>query len=250
MTKKTLYHCSTCRSWNGTDEICRLCGKPCDKKDVPNKRGGLYYIGEVDKPLISVTSILSALSKPQLMPWAARVAATYAFKNPGASLDEAVSQIYKSRDKAGSEGTQAHKCLEYIEAGGTHEFMNPPSKVDQYVMAYYKWKDAFPHKFMPIEHTVYSKKYGYAGTLDAIVEDSSGKTWLIDFKTSNGIYNEMGLQLVAYKTAVEEMGLCKVDHMGILQLVDDGTFNFKEMNEPLKTFLALKLAYEWQNKLN
>ena len=68
-----------------------------------------------------------------------------------------------------------------------------------------------------IEQQVICPELGFAGTLDRIgVID--GKKYLLDIKTSNGIYNSYWLQLAAYRQAAHvNMGV-DVDGVAILWL--------------------------------
>ena len=58
-------------------------------------------------------------------------------------------------------------------------------------------------KFFESEKKVYSRKHGYTGTLDAegIIDN---QLCIIDFKTSNGIYDEYRFQVAAYLEARKE----------------------------------------------
>ena len=52
-----------------------------------------------------------------------------------------------------------------------------------------------------VESAVYSVTHGYAGTLDLIATLRDGKRWLLDLKTSKGVYGDMALQQAAYRFA-------------------------------------------------
>jgi hypothetical protein len=70
------------------------------------------------------------------------------------------------------------------------------------------------------EVRVVSELYGYAGRFDAIAT-VNGHKYLIDFKTSSGIYDEMKWQLCAYRQAYNEMleeGQERIENMAILHL--------------------------------
>ncbi len=64
---------------------------------------------------------------------------------------------------------------------------------------------------------MYSDKYGYAGTMDAVME-IEGKTYIVDFKTSKDIFDDYLLQAAAYKMAYEEMTETKLHGFLILAL--------------------------------
>ena len=66
------------------------------------------------------------------------------------------------------------------------------------------WQDLPKLRVLATEGKVWSEKYKYQGTLDCI-GFLGKKLVIIDWKTSNAIYADMGLQLVAYAKAYEEM---------------------------------------------
>lgn len=53
--------------------------------------------------------------------------------------------------------------------------------------------------------SVYSRTYGYAGSLDCVGRTREGGYVVLDFKTSNSVHNSYALQLAAYVTALQEM---------------------------------------------
>ena len=70
----------------------------------------------------------------------------------------------------------------------------------------------------------------------------------MDFKTSNGIYNDVMLQTAAYAHAYEEMGLGKIDGRWELRLEKRTPDEFQaemddkgKVNEVYKSFEALEL---------
>jgi hypothetical protein len=80
------------------------------------------------------------------------------------------------------------------------------------------------------EATVYSREHGYAGTADLIMRMRIGETSkpvIGDFKTSKGIYDEVGLQLCGYSRA---------DFVGL----NDGT-EVPLCDEPIRDGVAIHL---------
>src|SRR3990170_4434209 len=98
--------------------------------------------------------------------------------------------------------------------------------------------------------------HGYAGTLDAIAK-IAGETWLIDYKTSKGVYPETALQLAAYGHA-EFIGrpgdptryaIPPVDQYGVLHLRPEG-YELVPMTVDASTFeafLSAKRLTEWKS---
>ncbi len=48
------------------------------------------------------------------------------------------------------------------------------------------------------EANVFSEKYGFAGTFDAVAVDKSGKYVVLDWKTSNMLNSKYAVQIAAY----------------------------------------------------
>lgn len=140
---------------------------------------------------------------------------------------------------AGSQGTQIHNAVERLLKGGKiklkEEFAVVPGlstkrqmdKRKKMLVGFCHWY----HEYQPtidtnlIEFTVASR-LGFAGTLDLattmcfdqhLKPKTKPQPWIIDFKTSSGIYISHYLQIIAYKQAYFEMTgqLCNV---GILHL--------------------------------
>lgn len=167
----------------------------------------VYKRGE-DRFYPSVTSILQYMPKGKFFEnW---------LKDMGSEADHIVK-------KASKEGTQTHNLIEQLIKGEEVEWM------DQYGNAKYSeqvwrmamrfvefWKQVKPEP-ISVEEFVYSDKLEYAGTADFICK-IDGEVWMIDFKTSNGLYRTYDMQLSSYAKAWEEMGKGKIDRSGILWL--------------------------------
>lgn len=129
--------------------------------------------------------------------------------------EAAVKWIKDSRwtksDQAKARGTDIHTIAEKIALGEKPEVA---PNIVPYVDQYRRWLDAFAPTFLMAEAPVYNLSYGYAGTLDGILE-LSGQRLLFDYKTTphgpdsgkaRHPFPEVALQLVAYANA-EEVGL-------------------------------------------
>ena len=112
---------------------------------------------------------------------------------------------------------------------------------------------AMPHEIEMAERLVYTKDY--AGRFDRVGKTETDR-WLIDFKTSSGLYDETGLQLSAYKNArfmepnPGESGipldLTNVKLLGV-QLGVDGLFSTREYPDNHGVFLSCLEIYRWKN---
>ena len=246
---KKISYCTKCEKWRGTDKECSACKKATLQVDAPRRRGGYYYIPGVRTPLPHVTSILQTIAKPALITWAARIAAESALENPWQSVQEATSSIYRTKGGAAERGKDVHKIIERLIKG---EKVKNTQVTKGYVEAYEKFKKDMPHRVIASEKLVYSIKYKYAGTLDYILKLKSGDLVIADFKTGKYIYDEAGLQLAAYKAALQEMYPDKKnpDRTVVIHLKPDATYTVIEKLAPLTVFLALKRVWEWQEGLN
>lgn len=176
----------------------------------------------VDVP--SCTTITGQLDKSgALTYWAAGAACDYVLEKIGSvGLDDAVlvehlfpiieaarKNFRAVNKKAMDTGSRIHEAVETFFKTGKE----PITKDDQVIsafLAFLECKDA--HKIEPIqlEHTVYG--YDWAGTLD-FYGWFDGKKYVIDWKSSRSIYDEMRYQVAAYRSAAGECEGC-----GILRL--------------------------------
>jgi hypothetical protein len=169
----------------------------------------------------SVTTILGILDKPALVGWAARTAIDYVRENIGQVgtphfWDNAKESWRDLKKSAADHGTEVHALAEEWIKGG-----DPMPTTDEAQTGFEALKatcQSMGLTFLHSEHTVFSNKGGYAGTLDAVAKDASGKLCLIDFKTSSGVYPEMKSQVSMYANAYEEMTGTTIDRQIIIRI--------------------------------
>lgn len=123
---------------------------------------------------------------------------------------EAPSHLYDVTQKAADIGTVVHEMVEASNNGQDH---NEPlmklkesediEKARSGFGAYQKWASMNNLKIIAQEIPLISKEYRFGGTPDAIGE-IDGELCLIDWKTSNGVYQDYLIQLAAYKHLIEE----------------------------------------------
>ena len=160
----------------------------------------------------SVTTILQVLAKPALVNWAANAAADYAIDHwdslasmPPSERRSAISRApNKSRNKAAAKGTQIHDWADKLTAGREVEI---PEAYVETVERFARWWEGSKFEPAAAEAAVFSdfdEVYGtaYAARFDMLATHPSYGLTLIDWKTSNGVYPEHGLQLAAYRDAV------------------------------------------------
>lgn len=222
------------------------------------RSGRLYTHPISQETAVSVTTILNqGIPKPALTGWASKMAATYAvehidelrglIKQGGESRLEALDRIkgapWRNRDNAADRGTAVHDIGEAMGLGDLDpadvDLSDYDDEIRGYVQSLVRWWDAFRPKVEATEVTVWSRQYQYAGTLDLIatidlpeiegIWPGGPARMLADYKTSKGVYGEVGLQLTAYANAEfallddgTEAELPPVDLGGVIHILPDG----------------------------
>lgn len=154
----------------------------------------------------SITACCAMLDKSALKFWAAKVCAEYADTN-WQELSAAPNRFdlirnapWRTADKAADAGNIVHGWIdEFIKTGAVPatELLAASSLTTRRMWAsFMRWVDVYQPEFTDAEFTVWSDKFGYAGTMDWSAK--IGK-WLVlgDTKTGKGTYPEVGLQVSA-----------------------------------------------------
>lgn len=214
-------------------------------------------------PITSVTTILKIVDKSgPLIGWAKRVTAEAALRH-AADLpkwvedfggDGAVGMLTKAtnviRDKAANAGSEIHTFAEAIVRG---QEVAVPEELQPFVSSFLKWRADFEPEFLAAEEMVYSR-HGYAGTLDAIVR-IAGEVWLLDYKTSKGVYEETALQLAAYGAAdfigrpgdPNRYAIPAIDQYGVVHIRPEGAELVPyDVTGAFEAFLAAKRVHDWR----
>lgn len=172
------------------------------------KKRSVYKIN--GKRVPGVTSLTGLLDKPQLMWWAVNKALEVYDERleAGKAYDEGTLNVIRQEAKtahqkrktdAGDYGTDVHALIE--AALGQQEIVM--TEQDKRVMRNFN-KETKGWKWMGAEIVVLNEEHMYGGTADAIALLPDGKPYLIDFKTSKGVYPEHELQLTMYAAATPE----------------------------------------------
>lgn len=170
-----------------------------------------------------------------------------------ALIEEASKQHTIKKEKAADVGIQVHDWVEkFIKAKSKKEWPEIPKdpQVFNGITAFLKWVEEYEVKFISSEKLVYSKKYKYAGIMDAeaIIKR---KLCVIDFKTGKAIYPEMRFQVAAYQAAAEEES--EKEYSGNKWLVrfdkETGEFDPREFAEQDKDFRAFLATLELRRRL-
>jgi hypothetical protein len=175
-----------------------------------------WLLGEKKKRLTGVTTIIGKAydKSTYLIPWAINETIASLLENRSrlieATTETEIKELLAEAKKASSEkrdlaaeiGSAIHGWVESFIKGEAPE-MPEDDRVSEGVNNFIKWLDGSGFKLIDTEKIVYSKKYGFVGTLD-ITGERDGKRYLIDIKTGNAIYPEYRIQTAAYLKAEQE----------------------------------------------
>lgn len=205
-----------------------------------------YYADpEGEKEYSGITSVLGVLAKPQLIPWAARMACDYIREHveyaiPGqdggywaikpSTVEEARTAHTKKKEAAGTHGTDAHKDVEdYVNWVMAEKDGKPYVDVDlPNIKPFMEWAVANVDHFLFSERRMSNKALFIAGTADFAYVGKDGKRYMADFKTSSGIYGiDYWLQVAAYRLLAEGEGDAPYDGATIVRLGKKGPSDFE-----------------------
>lgn len=166
------------------------------------------YIGHNGEKLPGVTQILQLLNKPALLGWAAKIAAEETARGilDGAMSREQAIQFGKGahnrkRDKAADLGTLAHDLVErHYKVGAPVVDVSSPdmARVHGAYRRVVEHFDRTDTKVSASEVALVDKDLGFGGTIDFIVE-RDGRRYMGDLKTGKSAYDEVIIQLAAYR---------------------------------------------------
>ncbi len=177
--------------------------KSTDGQHVEFLDDRFYQVGE-DTFFPSVTTILQTYPKgPAFLQW---------IKDVGNSAKQIA-------ERAAESGTKVHNAAADLIAGEELIWDDHVHSFEEWngILRFADFYTKFKPKILASEVTTISHKYKYAGTLDIVCE-IDGKTYLLDIKFGNAIYDTYYFQLAAYKQSWEENGGVLIDEMGILWL--------------------------------
>lgn len=200
--------------------------------------------GEIIPGVTTIIGAQLAWNKNALIAWARREA--LAGKDPD-----------KIRDEAADSGTCTHYLIEChikgIEPDLKDFTQTQIDKAETGFLAFLDWEKDCGLIYEKIEYGVVSETYRYGGTIDMIAK-KNGDLWLLDIKTSKGIYAEHRIQTAAYANAYEEQEQERIKECHILQLSKDtGSFQQHtlaedEIKNGWEVFKLCRALYDLQKK--
>ena len=186
--------------------------------------------GEIIPGVTTIIDSQLGWNKRILIAWARREA--LAGRDPDLVLEQAgdigsiVHTLIEAHVKNQIE-KQPHKYIAHLK-----DFA--PSNVDKAktaFAAYLNWEKRNDLVYIASEIQVVSEGHRYGGTID-ILAKNNGKLWLIDPKSSKGIYPEFIVQVAAYEAAYHEQENKEIDEIHLLHLgKEDGFFADHKLSE-------------------
>jgi len=201
--------------------------------------------------IVGMSTILNKLASPMLENWKINQQINFIkieMEKEGISLDQiqkicsnAKINAQKTGDNILNIGSMVHKfCEMWLKK---EKFIEPTDPIIK--NCFYKFKKFWSKnklKLVESEKILYSDR-GYCGTLDLIAKDPLNNLWLIDIKTSKGLFFNHILQLHGYKLAYEEQTKKKINKMYLVRLPKDSDdFEARHIlykKEHLKAFVGL-----------
>lgn len=217
----------------------------------------------------SVTTILGNLNKPALPNWAAKEVAKFAVDNipswenlpPDDAVDLLKRAPYRNMRKKGDIGTAVHALIEEfgVDIPDPTQLEIAIDDLDfiPFVAGAVQYLHDHVHRVLHSEVTLFSRTYEFAGTVDAVVKLKTGEIAMIDWKTSNRVYPEHALQLIAYSNCEfigtddgQEVDFPPVSAAHVVHLPGDATYKAYPVNltsRGFKTFIALRSLQKWRD---
>jgi hypothetical protein len=190
-----------------------------------------------------VTTVLSILAKPALVPWANKLGLQ------GIKVSDYV-------DNLADVGTLAHRIIEAYLKNEEVDFSdytpNQRTMAENSSKKFFDWEKQNDFKVIKSELQLVSEKNFFGGTCD-IYASLNGKKTLIDIKTSKNCYAEHFTQCAGYKILLEENGY-PVEDAKILRIGREESEGFDIKDIPMidvhaEKFLACLRILQIDNKL-
>ena len=169
------------------------------------------------------------------------------------------------RDRAADRGTNVHTALEQWAAGIRPQPKVFPESEQGYVRGILKFIDDVAEHGTPLQAEVMvgSLNYLYAGRYDlrlalggvklcSRVTKTGRETYterkpgvyLVDLKTSKGVYEDYHMQVEAYEQASIESGYDPTDERAVLRVTPEGQYEFVTSKATLEDFLVTQKYHQ------
>jgi PD-(D/E)XK nuclease superfamily len=181
------------------------------------------------------------------------------FKESGGLLQWAFKQgqsgaahLYEQRDQAAEAGTLAHDMIEAHILGQKQKAVvaDPTvlTKANNAFAQFLEWQEQSRLEIIETEKSYVSELHRFGGTVDAIGRDAKGRIVLVDWKTSNAVYQDYLIQLAAYALLLEECSIHKPKSFHLLRVAKESAdfahHYFGELEDAKKAFLLMRQLYD------
>lgn len=172
--------------------------------------------------------------------------------------------FYQASSDAAARGTAIHKVMEdWAERNVVPNPVDHPEEYRGYIRACASFIVAHAPEFVASEVRLGSVQHGFAGTMDSELRltrvcdvDGCGcramQGGLVrgDFKTARSVYPVPNFaQLDAYEIAAREMGRPRSDHLAVIRLGLDGSYEVVRSKAAHGCFLPFLEAYRSQRRI-
>jgi len=165
---------------------------------MPHPKGGYKLKDGTKCP--GVTTIISRFKDSGGLLW-------WAFEQGKLAEQGIISSLYDKRDEAADAGTLAHSMVEaYINGQPLPKLPDTEigSQAKQGFDNYVNWSENNKIRIIKQEMEMVSEVYKFGGCPDAMGIDNQERLCLLDWKTSNNIYQDYLIQIAAYRQLWEE----------------------------------------------
>jgi hypothetical protein len=175
------------------------------KLSVETANGRYYYHPRKSNQVPSITNIKKVRNVPPINTWRVNEAARYAAENiemlqplPERERFQLIKSSPYRPSESGKVGDMVHDWIDRWVKGETipeNEIQEAPQAAKRTLNSFWAFNRKYQPKYNNAEFTVWSDRYGYAGTADLDITMPSGKRTLVDTKSGNAVYWDIGLQL-------------------------------------------------------
>jgi hypothetical protein len=215
-------------------------------------------------PKPSITNILKVMDEGFLPNFYAKLVAEHAVENLGtlrdttekfgSSVAAGVLKAVPSRPHPNAAiGDEVHDAIDaFVNDRETPAFST--STAENMFVQFLHFLSVEAPEIVATEFTVWSYKYGYAGTGD-ILWRWRDALWIVDTKTGNRVYPKVAMQCTALGNADvildadgSESPMPHADRYGVFHIRPRSAklYALQNTDEAFSAFLALKTVFDWQ----
>lgn len=182
----------------------------------------------------------------------------WAFEQGKSAQRGEIGHLYDRRDEAAEAGTLAHDMVENAILGKAPPDMPSDSELQTQARKgfenFERWFKQTRIEIVETEMALVSEEFRFGGTPDAIGRDTDGRLCILDWKTSNGVYQDYLIQLAAYKHLWETnrqepitggFHLCRFSK----SYGDFAHHYYDDLSEAWEQFVLFRRAYDLDKRL-